>query len=115
MPGAQWLALLCKHIPDRYEHLVRCVGWYSNRARGARAKEASPHTGAALPAPSEQPSTEFAVRAKPTWARLIRKVYAADPLECPKCKGPVHAIGAPSTDPASLQRCIGTERRRRAH
>ncbi len=20
MPGAQWLALLCKHIPDRYEH-----------------------------------------------------------------------------------------------
>ena len=21
MPGAQWLALLCRHIPDRYEHL----------------------------------------------------------------------------------------------
>jgi len=20
MPGAEWLALLCKHIPDRYEH-----------------------------------------------------------------------------------------------
>ena len=34
MPGAQWLALLCRHIPDRYdrrkslwdEHLVRYVG-----------------------------------------------------------------------------------------
>ncbi len=26
MPGAEWLALLCKHIPDRYEHLVRYVG-----------------------------------------------------------------------------------------
>ena len=25
MPGAQWLGLLCKHIPDRYEHLVRYV------------------------------------------------------------------------------------------
>src|SRR3972149_2544491 len=64
MPGAQWPALRCKHIPDRYEHLVRYVGWYSNRARGERAKEASPHAGAALPAPSEQPSTEFAARAK---------------------------------------------------
>jgi hypothetical protein len=33
MPGAQWLELLCKHIPDRYEHLVRQPGWYSSRAR----------------------------------------------------------------------------------
>ena len=40
MPGAEWLELLCKHIPDRYEHLVRYVGWYSNRARGERAKAA---------------------------------------------------------------------------
>ncbi len=23
MPGAEWLELLCKHIPDRHEHLVR--------------------------------------------------------------------------------------------
>jgi hypothetical protein len=40
-----------------------------------------------------QPSTEFAARAKATWARLIRKVYEADPLKCPKCKGPMRAIG----------------------
>jgi len=26
MPGARCLALLCKHIPGRYEHLVRYVG-----------------------------------------------------------------------------------------
>ena len=30
MPGAEWLELLCKHIPDRHEHLVRYVGWYSD-------------------------------------------------------------------------------------
>jgi len=36
MPGAQWLELLCKHVPDRYEQLVRYVGWYSSRSRGAR-------------------------------------------------------------------------------
>jgi len=37
MPGAEWLELLCKHIPDRYEQLVRYCGWYSSRSRGARA------------------------------------------------------------------------------
>lgn len=42
MPGAEWLELLCRHIPDRYEHLVRYVGWYSNRVRGERAKRAAP-------------------------------------------------------------------------
>jgi len=34
MPGAQWLELLCKPIPDRHEHLVRYLGWYSNHVRG---------------------------------------------------------------------------------
>ena len=31
-------------------------------------------------------------RAKATWARLIRKVYEVDPLECPKCKGSMRVI-----------------------
>lgn len=30
--------------------------------------------------------------AKAAWARLVRKVYEADPLECPKCKGPMRVI-----------------------
>ena len=38
MPGAGWLALLCKHIPDRYARVDRYVGGYSNRARGGQAK-----------------------------------------------------------------------------
>jgi len=45
MPGADWLEFHCRHIPDRYEHLVRYVGWYSNRARGERAKKTSPQAG----------------------------------------------------------------------
>ena len=63
MAGALWLALRCKHLPDRCdrrsrsslrgkslwdEHLVRYLRWYSNRARGERAKEALPHAGVAL-------------------------------------------------------------------
>ena len=44
MPGAQWLELLCRHIPDRFEHLVRSVGWYSTRCRGERAQvDIMPH------------------------------------------------------------------------
>ena len=31
-------------------------------------------------------------RAKQAWARVIRKVYEADTLECPKCKGAMRVI-----------------------
>jgi len=41
MPGAEWLELLCRHIPDRYEHVVRYVGWYSNR-RASSPREREP-------------------------------------------------------------------------
>ena len=73
MPGAEWLALLCKHIPDRCEQLVRYVGWYSNRARGERAKKASSQADVAVPSPGEAPGTELAARAKAAWARLITR------------------------------------------
>jgi hypothetical protein len=48
--------------------------------------------GVALPSPGAAPATEFAARARAAWARLIRKVYEADPLECPQCKGPMRVI-----------------------
>lgn len=92
MPGAAWLELLCKHIPDRYAHLVRYVGWYSNRARGERAKARMGRDGLGPCAASAETVSEFAQRAKAAWARLIRKVYEADPLVCPKCKGPMRVI-----------------------
>ena len=52
MPGAEWLELLLRHVPERYEHLVRYVGWYSNRARGERAK-ALKAQAPVLPAPAQ--------------------------------------------------------------
>jgi hypothetical protein len=104
MPGAQWLELLCKHIPDRHEHLVRYVGWYSNRARGERAKALKAQQPAKTPPAAEAAVSEFATRAKATWARLIRKVYEADPLVCPKCKGPLRVI-APLDCPTRLRIC----------
>jgi hypothetical protein len=83
MPGAEWLELLCKRIPDRYEHLVRYCGCYSNRSRrGAGAEGRSSRT---ISSGITEGFSEYAQRAKAAWAQLIRKVYEADPLECPKC------------------------------
>jgi hypothetical protein len=80
MPGAEWLELLCRHIPDQYEHLVRYVGWYSNRASESRLGAAD------------------------------SKVYEADPLECPKCKGPMRVI-ALIHDPGVVRRILEHLRR----
>jgi len=100
MAGAEWLELLCKHIPDRYEQLVRYCGWYSSRSRGARAAKGVP--AATISSGATEALSEFATKAKAAWARLIRKVYESDPLECPKCKGPMHVI-ALIEDPAVVR------------
>ena len=90
MAGAEWLELLCKHIPDRYEQLVRYCGWSSSRSRGARAaKIAAPAT---ISSGLTEVLSEVASRTQAAWARLIRKVYEADPLQCVKCKGPMRVI-----------------------
>lgn len=47
MAGAEWLELLCKHIPERYEQWVRYCGWYSSRSRGARTAKTAVSTNAA--------------------------------------------------------------------
>ena len=49
LPATQWLKLLLPHIPDKYEHLVRYYGWYSNRARGERKDKEDPDNATTLP------------------------------------------------------------------
>ena len=78
MLGAEWLELLCKRIPDRYdrgkslwdEHPVRYCGWYSNCARGERAKAPTTQDLATQPAASVETVSEFATRAKWSWQRF---------------------------------------------
>ena len=38
------------------------------------------------------PSSESVRRARRSWARLIKKVYEADPLLCPRCARPMKII-----------------------
>lgn len=99
MPGVEWLELLCKHIPDRNEHMVRYYGRYSSRTRGAEHElPDSEETEAEVSAPARQ-------AAKAAWAKLIRKVYEVDPLECPKCGAQMRVI-ALIEDPAVIERIL---------
>ena len=82
VPAAKWLTVLLAHIPDKYEHLVRYYGWYSNRARAARNAQTHPGANATTLHLDETPLER---QSKANWARLIQKVYEADPLNCPKC------------------------------
>jgi hypothetical protein len=99
MPGLEWLELLCKHVPDRNEHMVRYYGRYSSRTRGAERER--PH----IDEPESEVSTPARQAAKAAWAKLIRKVYEVDPLECPKC-GAQMCVIALIEDPAVIERIL---------
>lgn len=85
MPGAQCLELLCRHIPDRYEHLVRTHGWYPSRSRGERRDAAGRRPSVVASAQSVEEARRAANSAR---VQLTKKVYETDPLICPNCAGP---------------------------
>jgi hypothetical protein len=89
MPALKWLRLLMNHIPDKYEHLVRYYGYYSNRSRGART-QAENNNGNPAPHMIDEPAVD--ARRKANWARLIQKVYEIDPLECSNCGATMRII-----------------------
>jgi hypothetical protein len=85
--ATDWLAALTAHIPNAGEHLVRYYGWYSNVSQGKRRK-----TQGERPTTTGEFNEVSASAAKRAWARLIKQVYEADPLICPKCTGPMRII-----------------------
>ena len=86
------LAALTSFIPEKGQQTVRYYGYYSNKARGMRRKRPQdPATVAAVPLP-ETESDDFRRHARRAWARLIRKVYLANPLTCPQCGGTMRII-----------------------
>ena len=87
MSGADSLVQLCRHIPDRFEHLVRYAGWYSNRARGTRRRIAT--------APTEVAAREVDVREA---ARALHlgapdsQGVRSRPARMPEVQGPMRVI-----------------------
>jgi len=116
-PAIEFLVELLQHLPDSCSRLLRTYGLYSSRARGTWSR--SPHLLRLAPegwkrdhppqpslriGPPDEPQPELSVSAKQSraaWARLIKKVYGADPLTCPRCHNPMKVI-AVITDPAQV-------------
>ena len=64
---------------------MRYYGWYSNKTLGQRAQRPAPATAAAA-IPVRWPTVRVA---RKRWAALIKQVYEADPMCCPKSGGEI--------------------------
>jgi hypothetical protein len=67
--------------------MVRYYGYYSNKSRGMRRQAGKQDDVPAL-IDSDLSAKEF----RRNWARLIQKIYAVNPLICPKCQGEMKVI-----------------------
>jgi len=115
--AVDFLAAVTRHIPDKGAQIVKYYGWYSNKARGQRARNAvgrvgpgcapvsdrAPVATVGLPvheSPDTNPQSTIAnpqskIRKKipsRTWRELIKKIWNTDPLLCPKCGGEMRLI-----------------------
>jgi hypothetical protein len=87
------LAALTAFIPEKGLQLARYYGYYSNKSRGQRQLQSSVAAiAAAASCPDALQDDDFRRFSRRAWARLIRKVYLADPLTCPKCSGRLRII-----------------------
>jgi hypothetical protein len=97
-PALDFLAAWCTHIPDSGQQLVRYYGAFSNAHRAPAppppAPSCPPEAEGAQPTLRDDSDSgeECARGRRRSWARLIKKVYEADPLVCPRCRGPLTII-----------------------
>ena len=83
-----FIAAITQHIPEKSFQLVRYYGWYSNKMRGRRAKQADEEVQTEGDAVEViDVSSRRAAPHPPSkkWRELIKKVWEADPLRCLKC------------------------------
>jgi len=95
-PALDFLAALCTHVPDSGQQLVRYYGAFSNARRvspGAPASASAPSASVhSMQQDGSDRGPQLARERRRSWARLIKKVYEADPLVCPRCLGPLKII-----------------------
>jgi hypothetical protein len=87
-----FIAELTQHIPGPREHLSRRFGWYSNRVRGRRAKDAASAGAGDGGCPVEDGPAPDRRECRRRWAALIKRVYEVDPMVCPACGHPMTVV-----------------------
>ncbi|MDA1088379.1 MAG: transposase [Verrucomicrobia bacterium] len=102
-----FIAAITQHIPDKSFQLVRYYGWYSNKMRGQRDKQAVEEAKAAGNAVTIIDVSEHRPRRIPSakWRELIKKVWEADPLLCPKCQKEMRIVSL-IDDKAVIERIL---------
>ena len=99
----EWIQRITSHIPDPGRHCQRFYGAYSNRGRISIAAREDETAGLPAAVP-ERDNSDCSREARSTWARLIKKIFEADPLLCP-CGGRMRIVSL-ITDPRTIDRIL---------
>ena len=78
----EWIHRLTSHIPDPRRHCQRFYGAYANRTRISVSPLDGQSAASAASIHPRQEDPDSSREARSTWARLIRKIFEADPLLC---------------------------------
>ena len=78
----EWIHRITAHIPDPGRHCQRFYGAYSNRGRVVKPCAQEDGADAGPDTHNKGENSDFSREARSTWARLIRKIFEADPLIC---------------------------------
>ena len=100
----EWIHRIASHIPNPGRHCQRFYGAYSNRGRISAPSADGDSAGLAAGTLSESGDADASREARSTWARLIKKIFGADPLLCP-CGGRMRIISF-ITDPSVVDRIL---------
>ena len=100
----EWIHRITAHIPDPGSHCQRCYGAYANRGRIVCGNRQADCPAVGAPAPDPRDNSDFSREARSTWARLIKKIFEADPLLCP-CGGRMRIVSF-ITDPRVVDRIL---------
>jgi len=100
----EWIHRITAHIPDPGSHCQRFYGAYSNRGRIVWGGRQADSPAAAAPAPEPRDNSHSSREARSTWARLVRKIFEADPLTC-ACGARMRIVSF-ITDPRVVDRIV---------
>lgn len=84
-------AEVTQHIPDKGQHLIHYLGWYSNEELGAHKKQ-PPSAHSAISVGEGVETGAFIKQRRMSWAALITQVYEVEPLCCHECGGEIKII-----------------------